>query len=101
MYDFCPGTADYAMSKLAVQSLTKDLSKKYAPYINVNAVAPGWVNTDMNADLPQEYVDSETEKYDMKRWADPQEIANVIVFLASDKASYMTGHVVVCDGGHC
>ena len=60
MYDFNPGTADYAMTKLALQSLTKDLSMKYASTINVNAVAPGWVNTDMNADLPEEFVESET-----------------------------------------
>ena len=101
MHDFNPGTADYAMSKIALQSLTKDLSMKYAPAICVNAVAPGWVNTDMNADLPQDFVDSETSKYHMGRWAEPEEIAEVIVFLASDKASYITGQVIVLDGGHC
>lgn len=101
MYDFCPGTADYAMSKLALQSLTKDLSMKYAPKIRVNAVAPGWVNTDMNADLPKDYIESETAKYHMKRWAGPEEIADAIVYLASPNASYVTGHVLVLDGGHC
>lgn len=101
MHDFCPGTADYAMSKLALQSLTKDLSMQFAPKILVNAVAPGWVDTDMNADLPQDFVESETSKYHMKRWASPQEIANAIVFLASEKASYITGHILVADGGHC
>lgn len=101
MYDFNPGTADYSMTKLALQSLTKDLSMKYAPTINVNAVAPGWVNTDMNADLPKEFVESETAKYHMKRWAQPEEIADAIVYLASPKANYITGHVLVLDGGHC
>lgn len=101
MYDFNPGTADYAMSKLALQSLTKDLSMKYAPDINVNAVAPGWVNTDMNADLPKDFVESETAKYHMHRWAEPEEIADAIAFLASDDAKYITGHVLVIDGGHC
>ena len=101
MYDFNPGTADYAMTKIALQSLTKDLSKKYAPTINVNAVAPGWVNTDMNADLPKEFVESETAKYHMKRWAEPEEIADVIIYLASPKAGYITGQVLVLDGGHC
>ena len=101
MYDFNPGTADYAMSKLALQSLTKDLSLKYAPIINVNAVAPGWVNTDMNADLPSEFIKEETKKYHMGRWAEPEEIADIIVYLASDKASYITGQVIVADGGHC
>ena len=101
MYDFNPGTADYAMSKIALQSLTKDLSMKYAPIINVNAVAPGWVNTDMNADLPKDFVESETAKYHMGRWAEPKEIADAIVYLASDKATYITGQVIVLDGGHC
>ena len=101
MYDFNPGTADYAMSKIALQSLTKDLSMKYAPTIRVNAVAPGWVNTDMNADLPKEFVESETAKYHMKRWAEPEEIADVIIYLASSNSSYITGQVLVLDGGHC
>ena len=101
MHDFNPGTADYAMSKIALQSLTKDLSMKYAPKINVNAVAPGWVNTDMNKDLPKEFVKSETAKYHMKRWAEPEEIADAILYLASPKASYVTGQVLVLDGGHC
>lgn len=101
MYDFNPGTADYAMSKIALQSLTKDLSMKYAPTINVNAVAPGWVNTDMNADLPKDFVESETAKYHMGRWAEPKEIADAIIYLASDNASYITGQVLVLDGGHC
>ena len=101
MHDFNPGTADYAMSKIALQSLTKDLSMKYAPKIRVNAIAPGWVNTDMNADLPKEFVDQETSKYHMKRWAEPEEIADTIVYLASDNATYLTGQVIVLDGGHC
>ena len=101
MHDFNPGTADYAMSKIALQSLTKDLSMKYAPKIRVNAVAPGWVNTDMNADLPKDFVESETDKYHMKRWAEPEEIADAIVYLASDNATYITGQVLVLDGGHC
>lgn len=101
MYDFNPGTADYAMTKIALQSLTKDLSMKYAPQIRVNAVAPGWVNTDMNADLPKDFVEQETSKYHIKRWAEPDEIADAIVYLASANASYITGQVLVLDGGHC
>lgn len=101
LHDFNPGTADYAMSKIALQSLTKDLSMKYSPKIRVNAVAPGWVNTDMNADLPKDFVESETAKYHMKRWAEPEEIADVIIYLASPNATYITGQVFVLDGGHC
>lgn len=101
MFDFNPGTADYAMSKIALQSLTKDLSMKYSPKIRVNAVAPGWVNTDMNADLPKDFVESETSKYHLKRWAEPEEIADSIIYLASPNATYVTGQVLVLDGGHC
>ena len=101
MHDLNPGIADYAMSKAALVSLTKNLSMKYAPKIRVNAVAPGWVNTDMNKDLPKELIDSETAKYHMKRWAQPEEIADAIIYLASDKANYITGQVLVIDGGHC
>ena len=89
------------MSKIALQSLTKDLSMKYAPTIRVNAVAPGWVNTDMNTDLPKEFVESETSKYHPKRWTEPDEIADVIIYLASPNATYITGQVLVLDGGHC
>ena len=101
LHDFNPGTADYAMSKIALQSLTKDLSMKYSPKIRVNAVAPGWVHTDMNADLPDDFVKSETAKYHLKRWAEPEEIADAIVYLASPNTTYVTGHVMVLDGGHC
>jgi len=101
MYVFAPGTADYAMSKIALQSLTKDLSMKYAPEIRVNAVAPGWVDTDMNADLPKEYIDGEIQKFHLKRLAKPEEIADTIVYLAGSNASYITGQVIVLDGGYC
>ncbi len=99
--DFNPGTADYAMSKAALISLTKDLSMKYGKVINVNAVAPGWVDTDMNKDLPKDYIEEEMKKYHKNRLATPNEVAQAVVFLASDKASYITGEVLIVDGGHC
>ena len=101
LHDFCPGTADYNMTKIALQSLTKDLSMKYAPYIRVNAVAPSWVNTEMNSDLPDDYMQKELQKYHLKRLAEPEEIADAIIYLASPNASYVAGHVLVVDGGHC
>ena len=51
--------------------------------------------------LPKDFVESETAKYHMGRWAEPKEIADVIVYLASDKATYITGQIIVLDGGHC
>lgn len=95
-----PECLDYNATKIALQSLTRDLAKQFAPFINVNAVAPGWVDTDMNKDLPKEYLDEELSKIYLQRMAKPEEIANLIVFLASDKASYINGEVVVIDGGY-
>lgn len=95
-----PECLDYNATKIALQSLTRDLAKQFAPFVNVNAVAPGWVDTDMNKDLPKEYLDEELSKIYLQRMAKPEEIANLIVFLASDKASYINGEVVVIDGGY-
>jgi 3-oxoacyl-[acyl-carrier protein] reductase len=66
----------------------------------VNAVAPGWVETDMNKDLSKEFIEKEINKIYLKRFAKPDEIAKVILFLASDDANYVTGSVLVVDGGH-
>ena len=96
------GETTYSASKGGLISYTKALSQELgASGIRVNAVAPGWVNTDMNADLPIEFVDTETDKYHLQRWAEPEEIADAIVYLASDKATYITGQVLILDGGHC
>lgn len=58
-----PECLDYNISKVGLQSLTRDLAFQFKPNIRVNAIAIGWANTDMNKDLPQDYVDDETEKY--------------------------------------
>lgn len=79
--------------------MTKNLAIEYAPFINVNAVAPGWVDTGMNDDLSKSYLDSEKEKILLKRFADAEEIADVVLFLASDKARYIDGETIRVDGG--
>lgn len=96
---FYPTSIDYDASKAAIINLTNNLSIQFAPYINVNAVAPGWVNTPMNQELPQEFIEEETAKIYKKRFAEPEEISKVILFLASDDAEYINGTVIKVDGG--
>ena len=90
----------YNSSKAGVINFTKTLAKELAPFINVNSVAPGWVETEMNKKASPELRESENNKIYMKRFAKPEEIAKAIAFLASDDSSYITGQVLVVDGGY-
>ena len=66
----------------------------------MNAVAIGWANTDMNKDLPDEYIKTELGKIYLGRFAKPEEIANAIYFLASNEASYVNGSILTIDAGY-
>lgn len=99
MYDFWPDNIDYSASKLAIQSITRDLAIQYGPDVRVNAVALGWADTDMNAGLPADVIAEENKKFILGRMARPEEVARTILFLASDDASFVNGTVLVVDGG--
>ena len=96
-----PECLDYNISKIGLQSLTRDLAFQFKPNIRVNAIAIGWADTDMNKDLPKDYIKDETSKIYVERFADPSEIAKSIYFLASDESSYINSEIINIDGGYC
>lgn len=93
------GIMDYSSSKAAVINLTKTMAKELAPYINVNTVAPGHTLTEMTASLPEAVKKNMIEGAYLKRMAQPDDIAKAILFLASDDANFITGQVLLVDGG--
>ncbi|HBY92446.1 MAG: beta-ketoacyl-ACP reductase [Ardenticatenaceae bacterium] len=94
------GQANYAASKAGVIGLTKTLALEFARYgITVNCVAPGATKTQMTAGIPAHILEAKIQRIPLRRMADPEEIANVHLFLASDEASFVTGQVIFCDGG--
>jgi 3-oxoacyl-[acyl-carrier protein] reductase len=95
-----PGQAVYSASKAALIGLTKTLAREYASRgITVNAVAPGFIDTDMTSTLPEEAKASIVAQTPLGRVGTPEEVASAIVFLASDEASYITGQVLRVNGG--
>ncbi|MDQ4004980.1 MAG: SDR family oxidoreductase [Actinomycetota bacterium] len=97
-----PGLAYYSSAKAALINFTKTVAREWAPHgVRVNAIAPGWVETEMNEGARQsaEWYETVRSLIPIGRWAKAEEVASVALFLASDAASYMTGSVVVVDGG--
>lgn len=96
---YYPTSVDYDASKSGLISLTYDSAVQFAPYVRVNCIAPGWVNTEMNKELSEDFVKDETERILVKRFGEPEEIARVVAFLASEDASFVNSAVIKVDGG--
>ena len=95
-----PGQANYVASKAGIIGLTKTLAKEFGSRnVRVNAVAPGFVQTAMTDALPEDVKEKALENVPLKRFATTQDIAKAVMFLASEDASYITGHVLAVNGG--
>ncbi len=95
-----PGQSNYAASKAGIIGFTKSLAKEIGSRnITVNAIAPGFIETDMTKGLPEENRKAMLETIPLKRTGTPEDIANAVLFLASDLASYITGTVLNVSGG--
>lgn len=90
---------DYDTSKAGVINLTHNLANYYSPYVNVNCVCPGWINTPMNKDMDTEFRKNEENKILLNRFAEPSEIASLVYFLSTEDASYINDSIIRIDGG--
>lgn len=94
------GQANYVAAKAGVIGLTKTLARELASRnINVNAVAPGFIQTDMTAKMSDELKEKLLEQIPLAKLGEPKDIANIVKFLVSDESSYMTGQLIHVDGG--
>ncbi len=94
------GQTNYSASKAGLIGLTKSLAREVASRgVTVNAVAPGFIATDMTADLPENLTEQLNQQIPLGRWGEPGEVAHAVAFLASEHAGYITGAVLSVDGG--
>lgn len=94
------GQSNYAASKSAVIGFTKSIAKELASrYINVNAIAPGFIETDMTSIIPEKIKEQMKAVIPLKRPGKPEDVANAVLFLAGNQSDYITGQVINIDGG--
>ncbi|MDP3992343.1 MAG: glucose 1-dehydrogenase [Nanoarchaeota archaeon] len=98
-YNHVTAKPAYSTSKAAVMRMTSSMAQELAPKILVNAVAPGFTKTEMTESTLSPAIRTQIGRIPLKRMASPREIAEAILFLASDRSSYITGQILVVDGG--
>ena len=97
---YFPMCIDYDASKAAINSLTHNLATQFAPFVTVNAVAPGFIATESEVDgMDEEFIALETEKVMVKRAGQPEDVANLVYFLASSQGDFINNQVIKIDGG--
>ena len=96
---YYPESLDYDASKAGLISLSNNLADYLAPYVRVNTICPGWINTEMNKYLDEGQISEEKSKILLNRFGEPSEVAALVEFLISDKASYINKSIIRIDGG--
>jgi len=97
---YYPVCMEYDASKAALISLTHNMAIQFAPYINVNAIAPGFIGTESELDgMDEQFIKSEEEKILVGRMGKPEEVAKLVKFLASDDANFINNSIIRIDGG--
>ena len=97
---YYPESAAYDASKAGIINLTHNMAKEYAPFIRVNCICPGWMNTDMNKELSMEQIRKEKRKILLNKFANPEDITKTILFISSKDATYVNDAVIRIDGGY-
>lgn len=90
---------DYDASKAGLISISNNVANYLAPYVRVNTICPGWINTSMNNNLDNDFIKSEKEKILLGRFGEAYEVANLVYFLISDEAKYINNSIIRIDGG--
>ena len=97
---YFPMCVEYDASKAGINSLTHNLSMQFAPYVNVNAIAPGFIATESEIkDMDEEFIRSEEEKIFLKRAGKEEDVSNLALFLAGDKSDYINNQIIKINGG--
>ena len=97
---YYPMCIEYDASKSAINSMTHNLAMQFAPFVNVNAIAPGFIATESEIkDMDEEFIQSEEEKIFLRRAGTEEDVSNLALFLASDKSNYINNQIIKINGG--